>query len=418
MDVLRQSLRRSLPEYMVPALFVELGAMPLTPNGKIDRLALMVPEGAASGLVAATSSRDALELQLVDLWEDVLERQGIGVRDNFFDLGGHSLVAVRLMARIAQQFDRHLPLAALFQGGTIEEQAHMLRAEGEIQTWSALVPVRRTGEETPLFCVAGAGGNVVYFHDLARALDQRRPFYALQPPGLDGRSAPLQRVEDLAAHYIGHIRTVQPHGPYVLAGHSFGGMVAFEMAHQLEGAGEQIEALLLLDTAAPHLQEPTGNDWDEARWLAQVADIAANLYSVSLDVEYETLTALGAEEQLAHLHRKLVGAGVLPPGSALEHFRGFIDVYKANLRATYAAPAARLQARTALFRSRDLQPGQLVAETAAAVRAEPVLGWKRYLAEEAAVHIVDGDHLTMMRSPQVQSLATAIELSINRTPDE
>jgi len=417
-DVLRQSLRRSLPEYMVPALFVELGAMPLTPNGKIDRLALMVPEGAASGLVAATSSRDALELQLVDLWEDVLERQGIGVRDNFFDLGGHSLVAVRLMARIAQQFDRHLPLAALFQGGTIEEQAHMLRAEGEIQTWSALVPVRRTGEETPLFCVAGAGGNVVYFHDLARALDQRRPFYALQPPGLDGRSAPLQRVEDLAAHYIGHIRTVQPHGPYVLAGHSFGGMVAFEMAHQLEGAGEQIEALLLLDTAAPHLQEPTGNDWDEARWLAQVADIAAHLYSVSLDVEYETLTALGAEEQLAHLHRKLVGAGVLPPGSALEHFRGFIDVYKANLRATYAAPAARLQARTALFRSRDLQPGQLVAETAAAVRAEPVLGWKRYLAEEAAVHIVDGDHLTMMRSPQVQSLATAIELSINRTPDE
>ncbi|MFT5090490.1 MAG: thioesterase domain-containing protein, partial [Planctomycetota bacterium] len=350
--------------------------------------------------------------------EETLGRRGIGVRDNFFDLGGHSLVAVRLMARIAQQFERHLPLAALFQGGTIEEQADMLRAGEDENVWSSLVPVRRSGVKAPLFCVAGAGGNVVYFHELVRALDQERPFYALQPPGLDGRREPLGGVKDLAAHYIEHIRAVQPHGPYLLAGHSFGGTVAFEMAHQLVRSGERVEALLLLDTAAPHFQQPTGEDWDEARWLAQVADIASHLYGVQLEVEYQALVALTAEEQLAHLHRQLVGAGVLPPGSALAHFRGFIDVYKANLRATYTAPASRLQARTALFRSRDLQPGQLVAETAAAVRAEPVLGWERYLAEEVAVHIVDGDHLTMMRSPQVQSLATAIELRINRTQDE
>ena len=412
-DALRQSLRQLLPEYMVPALFVELAHMPLTPNGKIDRLALQIPDTAASVSRGTTFSRDPLELQLVELWEETLGRRGIGVRDNFFDLGGHSLVAVRLMARIAQQFERHLPLAALFQGGTIEEQANLLRAGEDETVWSSLVPVRRSGDKTPLFCVAGAGGNVVYFHDLVRALDQERPFYALQPPGLDGRSEPLDGVKDLAAHYIEHIRAVQPHGPYLLAGHSFGGTVAFEMAHQLVRSGESVEALLLLDTAAPHFQQPTGEDWDEARWLAQVADIASHLYGVQLEVEYQTLLALTAEEQLVHLHRQLVGAGVLPPASELAHFRGFIDVYKANLRATYTAPAERLGGRVILFRSRDVQPDQLVAETAAAGRAELMLGWKDYLKEPATIHTVDGDHLTMMRSPQVQSLAAAIDLSVN-----
>ena len=413
-DVLRQSLRRSLPEYMVPALFVELGQMPLTPNGKLDRRSLQIPADAENG-TASTPSRDSLELQLVELWEDLLERKGIGVRDNFFDLGGHSLVAVRLMTRIAQQFDTHLPLAALFRGGTVEELADLLRAGGQSQgasAWESLVPVRRSGSGTPLFCVAGAGGNVVYFHDLARALDSRRPFYALQPLGLDGARAPLTTVEELAAHYIDSMRTAQPRGPYLLAGHSFGGIIAFEMAQQLTGMGESVEALLLLDAAAPHFQQPRGEGWDDAHWLAQVAAIAAHLYGVELDVDYQTLAALDEERQLTHLHERLVVAGVLPPGSALTHFRGFVEVYKANLRATYTASAEPLKARTVLLRSRDVQPDQLIAETSAVVRAEPFLGWERYIDSQIQQHVVDGDHLTMMRTPQVQSLAAAIEQSI------
>jgi thioesterase domain-containing protein/acyl carrier protein len=418
-DALRESLRQSLPDYMVPTLFVELSQMPLTPNGKIDRRSLIVPSSTDdfSGSGPTSPSRDSLELQLIEIWEDVLGISGVGVGDNFFDLGGHSLVAVRLMARITKQFGQQLPLATLFQGGNIEQLADILRAESSQQLWSSLVPVRRSGCKTPLFCVAGAGGNVVYFHDLARALDRERPFYALQPPGLDGRSAPLGKIEELAAHYIDSICSIQPHGPYMLLGHSFGGLVAFEMAHQLDRAGEEIERLLLLDTAAPHLQYPLVANWDEARWLVQIAAIAAHLYDADeLVVDYNKLAALNSREQLEYLHGQLIVVGVLPPGSALEHFRGFVDVYKANLRAVYSGPKDALPARVTIFRSRDLQPGQLVAETADSVRSAPLLGWDRCVSGELDVKTVDGDHLTMMRVPQVKSLATAIDEKILTHP--
>jgi len=405
---LRQSLRRALPEYMVPSLFIELEALPLTPNGKVDRHALQIPGDAGSTRKAAGESRDPIELQLVDIWEDLLDIRPIGVRDNFFDLGGHSLVAVRLMARVAQQFGRVLPLAALFQGATVEQLALLLREDAPAGTWNSLVPVRSTGSKNPVFCVAGAGGNVVYFHDLARQIDRERPFYALQPPGLDGTTSPLTTVEELAAHYLDAIRAAQERGPYLLAGHSFGGLVAFAMTRLLRQSGEEVDRLLLLDAAAPHFQQPTGRDWDEARWLSQVADIVGHLYSVPLEIDYETLASLAPEKQLEHLHARLVAEGVLPPGSDVVQLRGFVEVYKANLRAECAIPDEPIDAPVTLFRSRELQPDQLVAETAAQVRAEADLGWERYVNEEVEVRIVPGDHLTMMRPPQVASLARSI----------
>jgi len=317
-------------------------------------------------------------------------------------------VAVRLMARVAQQFGRVLPLAALFQGATVEQLALLLREDAPAGTWNSLVPVRSTGSKNPVFCVAGAGGNVVYFHDLARQIDRERPFYALQPPGLDGTTSPLTTVEELAAHYLDAIRAAQERGPYLLAGHSFGGLVAFAMTRLLRQSGEEVDRLLLLDAAAPHFQQPTGRDWDEARWLSQVADIVGHLYSVPLEIDYETLASLAPEKQLEHLHARLVAEGVLPPGSDVVQLRGFVEVYKANLRAECAIPDEPIDAPVTLFRSRELQPDQLVAETAAQVRAEADLGWERYVNEEVEVRIVPGDHLTMMRPPQVASLARSI----------
>ena len=196
MSELRQFLKAKLPEYMVPSAFVFLDALPLTPNGKVDRRALKAPDSELNRSVSFIAPRDALELQLAQIWSEVLEVDWIGIQDNFFDLGGHSLLAVRLMAKIQQQFGKNLPLATLFQGATIEQFAAILRKDSDSSVWSSLVAIQPSGSKPPFFCVPGAGGNVIYLYDLARCLGLDLPFYGLQAVGLDGGAAFHTKVED------------------------------------------------------------------------------------------------------------------------------------------------------------------------------------------------------------------------------
>ncbi len=408
---LRAHLARSLPEYMLPSLFVPLQALPLTPNGKVDRKALRVPEELRSTTTRRlVAPRDQTERRLVTIWQDLLQVAPIGIEDNFFELGGHSLVAVRLMARIAAEFQRHLPLAALFQGTTVAALAHLLRAEKATGGWETVVPLAPDTRLAPLFCVAGAGGNVLYLQPLTEALRGGVALYGLQPPGLDGVSPVLATVEALAEHYLTAIRTIQPQGPYRFIGHSFGGLVVFEMARRLVVAGEAVERLVLLDTAAPHWFAPTGRDWSNSAWLAQVARIASHQYGVALDLDEEQLAAEGSEEaELCLLQRRLIDCGVLPEEAELSHLRGFIEVYKANLRADYQPLPEPQPIPTLLVRSADLQPGQLMDVQARAVRAEADLGWGRWLSGELDIVEVAGDHLTMLNPPQVGELALVIK---------
>jgi amino acid adenylation domain-containing protein len=249
---LRSFLKQTLPDYMVPAAFLGLDALPLTPNGKVDRRALPAPEysesTASHHLVAP---RNTVESQLIKIWEDVLRVSPIGVSNDFFELGGHSLLAVRLMHRIEQTFGRKLPLATLFQAPNVEKLAAILHHEGWSSTWSCLVPIQPNGSKPPLFCVHGGGGGVLRFYDLARHLGPEQPLYGIQAQGFDGNRQCQARVEDMAAHYIDEIRSVQPQGPYFLAGYSFGGMVAFEMAQQLTAAGQEPPLVILFETFCP-----------------------------------------------------------------------------------------------------------------------------------------------------------------------
>ncbi|QEP42623.1 non-ribosomal peptide synthetase [Ectothiorhodospiraceae bacterium BW-2] len=410
-DSLRQYLLERLPDYMVPTIFLPLETMPLTQNGKVDRNALQLPEGYQSPPKRERIlPRDPLELQLVALWQNLLQRQPIGVTDNFFELGGHSLVAVRLMAEIADRFDRHLPLAALFQGATVAELANLLRQTGGESLWPTLITMRQGGAaQVKLFVVPGAGGNVVYFQPLVSALDEQIAVYGLQPPGLDGKTALIESVEGLASHYLNAIRQQQPSGPYYITGHSFGGSVAFEMARQLAEQGERIGTVVLLDTPAPHFVQPTGVQWDQAQWLGQVAAIAEHSYGVELGITVASLRQLDSDEsQLALLHRQLMATGVLPQGGELSHLRGFIGVYQANLRCHYVGPTQPLSLPVTLLRSAELQPGELAAEESAAMRAEADFGWGRYVSRAVEVVEVPGDHLTMLNPPQVSQLAAVI----------
>ena len=248
---LRAFLKEKLPEYMLPSVFVMLKSMPLTPNGKVDRRSLPAPqqiEMAPAGDFVAP--RDEVESKMVKIWEEVLGVRPIGVQHDFFELGGHSLLAAKLMSLIGREFNSNLPIATLFQARTVEQLTRILRDRGWKPTWSSLVAIQTQGTKPPFFCVHGIGGNVLGFYDLARRLGPAQPFYGLQAQGLDGSAVPHTRVEDMAAHYVKEIRKVQPQGPYFLGGLSFGGAVAFEMAHQLKAQGQEIGLVALFDTYA------------------------------------------------------------------------------------------------------------------------------------------------------------------------
>ncbi len=250
-SVLRGFLKEQLPEYMVPSAFVLLESLPLTPSGKVDRRALPAPDQTSEPEKDFVSPRDAMELQLTRIWETVLDIEPISVRDNFFELGGHSLLAVRLLAEIEKIFGKNLPLATLIQAPTVEQLASILRQQGWSAPWSSLVPLQSGGSKRPLFYVAGGGGTVYEFTELARCLGTDQPFYGLQPPDVDDPQEYHTQIEALAAHYIKELRAVQPEGPYLLGGFCTGGVVAFEMAQQLKAQGQTVASLVLLDTGYP-----------------------------------------------------------------------------------------------------------------------------------------------------------------------
>ena len=246
---LRAHLRKQLPEYMIPQHFVTLDQLPLTPNGKIDRKAL--PPLDTADILKADSycaPRNSLELQLVNIWSEVLGNTTIGIRDNFFDIGGHSLIAVRLFSKIQRLTAKNLPLATLYQAPTIEQMAEILLLDNWQPLWSSLVPIQPAGSKPPFFCIHGAGGNVLLYRDLARFLGDDQPFYGIQSRGLDGKPPFHTRIEDMAADYIEEIKKLQPEGPYYLGGYCMGGQIAYEVAQQLQKQGQKIALVALFDT--------------------------------------------------------------------------------------------------------------------------------------------------------------------------
>jgi surfactin family lipopeptide synthetase A len=253
-SALRTHLRRTLPEYMIPSAFVQLGVFPLTPNGKVDRRALPAPK--VSDFALQQDYRPAItptETKLVRLWEDVLGISPVGVRTSFFDLGGQSLLAARLFMKISREFGRDLPLAVLFQAPTIEQLARVLDQQSASPLYATLVTIRPHGVKSPFFCVHGGEGNTLFLHRLAREMDSEQPFYGLEPEGLDGRRFSRTTVEQMAMHYLSEIRKVQPKGPYYLGGYCFGGLVAFEMARLLEQQDENA-AIIALFSAPLRMQ--------------------------------------------------------------------------------------------------------------------------------------------------------------------
>ena len=245
----RSELSAILPDYAIPAAFVRVDQLPLNSHGKLDRMALPGVEGAelsaGRGHVAA---RTELERRLVSIWQKLLGREEIGVHDNFFEIGGHSIQAARLASEIEKLVGQRLPISAFFQSPTIALLALRLVDERWVPAWNSLVPLQPFGSRPPLFLLHGWGGDVYAFIELARHLAPEQPVYGVQAAGLDGRQPKHTSVKEMAAHYVEEICSLQPEGPYHLCGFSLGGLIAYETAQQLRRQGKSVAVLALLDT--------------------------------------------------------------------------------------------------------------------------------------------------------------------------
>ena len=388
---LRTFLQSRLPDYAIPSAVVMVAAFPLTPNGKVDRRALPLPDDDRLDDAIKVSPRDELELQLTKIWERVLGIQSIGIHDNFFELGGHSLIAVRLFAEIDRVWGRNLPLATLFQHQTIQELADVLRQEECSAPWSSLVPIQPSGNKPPLFCVHPVGGNVLEYYALANNLARDRPVYGLQSQGLDGKQPPLRRVEDMASHYIQEIRTVQPHGPYYLLGYSFGGLVAFEIAQQLMADGEPIDLLALLDCSAPNLPSLRPSSIQSA--LIHLS----NIWQLNFQERSSYILGRIAYRLRTTNERDFIAQSLYQPKDLTPQLLGILE---ANLQASEDYVARSYLGKVTLLRCQvqDLEH-----------YLYPEFGWSDLVAG-LDIHHLAGSHFTMMKEPRIRTLAEKLKL--------
>ncbi len=256
---LREYLRSRLPEYMIPASFALMDALPLTPNGKVNRKALSSPQAVRAELRGAFAApQTPTEKRLAEIWSTVLKVKQVGVHDDFFDLGGHSLLAVRLFAQIEKAFGHRLPLATLLQGATINNLAKALQNTADLGYRTEIIPIQPKGSKIPLVFLPALVGEVMYASQVARHLGPDQPVFGIQLCCGDGKTKPLDNLEAIATQCVEDLCAFQPEGPYCLAGYSFAGMVAFEMAQQLLAKGRQVKLLAVIDVGPTEIGETVG----------------------------------------------------------------------------------------------------------------------------------------------------------------
>ncbi len=399
---LRESLSKKLPVYMIPSHFTHMKQIPQTLNGKIDKKALpkiqvqnMKLNEEERAPVVARNDGDEIKEKVRSLWIEVLGMSEIKDTDNFFNLGGNSLLAVQLFSRIASVFKMNLPLASLLEADNFEQFAsnfekklhpssasvflldNQTKSTDPItvvpQLFKSMVAIKSSGSKNPLFCFHGVGGNILNYVTLIPAAKNDRPLLALQSVGLDGITPPLRTIEEMARSYIREIRLVQPEGPYLLAGGSMGGMVAFEAALQLIKAGEKIEKLIMFDTFGPNLDLKSYNVKKNSSYITKFKDA------------FNIRKKFWTNKFLSKVYRTL---GLPVPLAIL-----LVEIERKNYQAIWSYyPTERLNADLHLIRS-HLEPTGWYSD--------PIMGWKGIINGEIKTYEITGTHENFIESAEL-----------------
>jgi phthiocerol/phenolphthiocerol synthesis type-I polyketide synthase E len=403
-------LRVPLPTYPFERrrYWIEAGAAapsPATEEGVTAPAAASHPRPSLG--TAYVPPRNGAEREIAAIWEELLGISPVGRYDDFFELGGSSLLAVSLMARIEERLGSALPVSALVQAPTVDSLARQARV---LRPASPLVELEPgEGEGTPVFLVHPVGGNVLAYLELARRLGRERAVWAFQAGGLADGAPPRTSVEDMAEDYLGLLREVRPRGPWVLGGWSFGGLVAFEMARRLESEGEEVELLVLLDSA-PVPPETAAAPPGEAELLAWFLQDLSPGRPAADGEGLADLSRLDAEARLDLLLAHAREAGLLPEKGGRERLRRLLALFQAN-----AAAAAR-------YRPGGPFGGDVLllaaAQGVAGGAPSAVRAWGDLLAGSIAASTLPGNHYTLLLAPQVGEVAERIGDSLKRRRPE
>ncbi|WDG89569.1 amino acid adenylation domain-containing protein [Pseudomonas chlororaphis] len=402
---LRQQLARQLAEYMLPSAFVTLEAFPLTPNGKLDRQALPAPDLTAVATRGYQAPAGEMETTLAQIWQDLLGLARVGRNDHFFELGGDSLLMLRVCSRAGQVFGLDQGMAArLLMAMTIGEQARLVNASDEdvITQVGALFALSTPSDAPPLFFAPGAGGHVPYLHALAGELAGTFRVWGMHLTGADEVTDDTTRVEAIASELIVDIRRVQPHGPYRLGGHSFGGLIAFEIARRLASQDEQVTLLAVVDSIPPgqtEQQTTMKRSWPNSRWAAEIGNSFAQLTGADLAFEESEFHRLDDVRQVELLHTRLVAAGAVPEELELSEFANRVRAFIAHSLADYHLTTL-YPGPMSLIVANDDKDG--------IDRDELINGWRKAVAGDIAVIRLPGDHIGIMRYPFVRRLTEVL----------
>jgi amino acid adenylation domain-containing protein/FkbH-like protein len=403
-EALREHLRQTLPDFMVPSAFVRLAALPLTASGKVDRHALPSLNEFESQLrLPYALASDDIEKKLAGIWQEILGRRRVGVTEDFFDLGGHSLLALRLIARVEEVFGRQIPVASVFQARTVAQMASLLRDNAPSPRKTSIVEIQPLGSRPPLMFVHGAGGGMFWgYTALAHHLGTDQPVYGFKCPDPPERDS--ADIEEIAAHYVADLRRLQPHGPYQLGGYCFGGNVAYEMARQLRAQGETIALLALINCMPPNssYDRVELNPGFCLRFMRNLLYWGKYVWQLKPGRRRHFLAW-----KLRAIRSKLVlktrPSGAAPLNFDIEDFvdlasqpEGKRSLWQAHVHALFKHQHKPYPGPITLLRTRGHTLFCSFDET---------YGWRDFAEEGVAVHIISGAHETIMDEPHVKALA-------------
>ncbi len=402
----KQFLKQKLPSYLVPSDVVLLGSFPRLPNGKVDRRSLpdphMAPTTMDSAFVAPTTP---LQKQLAEIWKSVLGISKVGIQDHFFELGGHSLLAVRLCSEIENQIGKRIPLQTLFQAPTIEKLSQEIESGKTPEDFQSLIEIQAGGEKPPLFFIHVLGAGLHFCRPLIKYLGENQPVYGLSVHLLGGRLPTPNRVEDLAAHYVKEMRLIQPEGPYLLAGISFGGMVAYEMARQLLESGEKTAFLTLLDTVGPGaVKSASAGSRASAHWESLMDEGPAyilNKLKWRMKRLQRSFQLVGF--RIRRVYLDLYEKTERPLNAGLRDFRA--RSYNKDAMERYVPRP--YDGSVVLFRSHERILG-------VGVEVDPELGWGKLAKAGIEVFEAPSGHLGMLREPHVRFVGETIRTCIDQ----
>lgn len=410
---LRQYLKEKLPEYMVPSALVRMEKLPLTANNKVDRKSLPEPSGVSFAISKEYAEpKTFTEKKLAAIWSSILKIEKIGILDNFFEIGGHSMIAVTLIIKIEKEFGIRLPLATLFEQSNIQKLSKVIENGIGPEKWRSLVPLRPLGSKKPLFLVHGMGLNVLLYTTIISYLDPEQPVYGLQAKGLNGIDKPLESIEEIAAYYISEIMTIDAEEPYQIAGYSLGGMIAFEIGHQLREMGKKVSFIGLLDTVA----EGAENNSPILKRIGSKGKYLVNYLSWNISYFFKNPDEsmfLVIKRRLRGLGKKIRGLDVkvsmdegISKGEQKELPKYMHKVHLANTRAGRRYVLKPYMGRVHLFK----------ATRQTFYIPDPVnYGWDKYALGGVVIHQIPGEHSSTFAPPNDKHFSSILQKSLDES---